>query len=157
VSYFDHPPEFLGEMPIPEPIGDSDPGISALKANADHTHAFLLGGISTTWSTLLLSVGCAPYGGGFRTPEFTNVGNLVFVRGLVSCGGLTGFGQTIANMPADLAPKATELAMGMGFNMVYRFDVQTSGAISLNPGVGTGSYNPAWVSLGAPYLIYCVD
>lgn len=32
-------PVFPGEMPYPEPVGISDPGISSLKANADHSHA----------------------------------------------------------------------------------------------------------------------
>lgn len=30
---------FPGEMPVPEPVGFGDPGISSLKANADHSHA----------------------------------------------------------------------------------------------------------------------
>lgn len=32
-------PTFPGEMPYPEPVGFADPGISDLKANADHSHA----------------------------------------------------------------------------------------------------------------------
>ena len=158
MSYFDRPPEFLGEMPVPEPIGDSDPGISALKANADHTHAFLLGGVSTTWSVLTLSIYSVPYGGaGFRAPEFTNIGNMVFIRGLVAVTGAAGWGVTIASMPASLAPKAREVGLGFGDLSVYRLDLLTDGALQLASGVGTGSFNPSYLSLGAPYYIYCVD
>ena len=157
MSYFDRPPEFLGEMPVPEPIGDSDPGISALKANADHTHALLLGGISTTWSTLLLSPFAVPYGSGFRAPEFTSIGNMVFIRGLIAVNGATAYPVLLATMPADLAPKARELGMGMGLNSVYRLDLLTDGQLQLLVGVGTGTFNPAFLSLGAPYFIYCVD
>ena len=156
MSYFDQPPEFLGEIPLPEAIETSDPGVLTLKANGDHTHDFLLGGPSTTWLPLLLGPFCSNFGGGFRSASYVSLGNTVWIRGVVAISGAAGFPVLLASVPADLAPNETEMGIGFGFGGTYRIDMSTTGNLSIVTSTG-GTANPAYLTFGAPYFTYCVD
>lgn len=101
MSYFDQPAEFLGEMPLPEAIGNSDPGILALKSNADHSHDF----VPKDWLPVLLAGTWAWYGGTTRQPEYTRIGGLALLRGVFSNGTPQNPPSVVGTIPVDYCPQ----------------------------------------------------
>lgn len=144
-------------MPLPGPVGQSDSGISALKANADHSHSFLVGAETTTWFNLPLGPFVSNYGGGYRTAQYTVLGNLGFIRGLVAVSGAPGFPIVLGNIPVDIAPSAREMGVGMGFGGIFRIDLAIDGTLSNMGGITGSPTNPSYLSFGSPYFIYCTD
>jgi hypothetical protein len=153
----DQPISFGGEVPIPQSISANDPGISALKANADHSHALSIGGVDTPWYNLPLGPFCGIYGGaGFRTPQYAQVGNIGLLRGLVAFIGSTAFPVQIGQLPASMAPKAQEVGLAFGETGIFRVDVWADGQVVMMM-TTAGDASPSYLSLGAPYFIYVID
>lgn len=66
-------PTFPGEMPVPEPVGSADPGISQLKANADHSHPADTSSGAIVQEKLMRIYG--GWGSGAVTATYVPVGN----------------------------------------------------------------------------------
>ena len=92
---------FPGEMPLPEAVGDSDVGISGLKANADHAHLLELGGKTNPWINILLSVGATWFGGVTRIPQYTRIGTVGFMRGVIAFAPVINPPFIIGTIPID--------------------------------------------------------
>lgn len=73
--YYEEPGQysFPGEMPMPSPVGFADPGISSLKANADHSHDTANDSGTVVQDKLLKVVG--GWGAGLLTGTYVPVGN----------------------------------------------------------------------------------
>jgi hypothetical protein len=104
LDIYGKPITFQGEMPLPEPVGSSDPGISNLKANADHVHDFEAGGKNTPWFNVSLAGGWVWFGGTARVPQYCRVGSLGIIRGVVTNGVATGPLSVVGTIPTTYAP-----------------------------------------------------
>jgi len=108
-SYFTVPqdPTFPGEMPQPEPVGFSDPGGSALKANADHTHEINIGSNQTPWFDWLMTSPWGWYGAPWRKPQYTRIGNVTIIRATLWAGGATPSSPIeLGKIPVDYCPQS---------------------------------------------------
>jgi hypothetical protein len=152
----DQPINFSGEVPVPQSISANDPGISALKANADHSHGLNVGGVDTPWYNLPLGPFCVPYGSNFRYPQYSRVGNIGILRGLVAFIGSTAFPVQVGQLPASMTPTCEELGIVWGETGAFRIDIWTDGQVVMMMAM-TGDASPSYISLGSPYFIYVID
>lgn len=93
-----------------------------------------------TWRPLPLAVGVTPYGSVFNTPGFwRDPMGIVHLRGLLHAAGAPT-GAVLANLPLGYRPPATELVHGTagysGGNLVFRFDVNADGSITISASSG---------------------
>jgi hypothetical protein len=95
------------------------------------------------WVNLSLATGWTAYGGGFLTPGYRKIGDLVYLRGLLNAG--VGVTTLMATLPAGFRPTATVLTSCFWMN---------AGAHSrIDIGGGTGAIyiyqavNGAWFCL----------
>ena len=155
--YFDAPPDptWRGEVTAPVPVGLTDVGLSSQKSNADHQHDISVGGIANPWQPLSLRAAFTPWGGAFRPPQYTSLGNITFVRGTIAGPTLIGSGTIIADLPSSYAPKsANEILIVASQGGVMRLDIATDGSIAMQ---AFGSTNAAFIQLGNPYMIFVQD
>ena len=158
-DYFTQPedPTFPGEMPLPEPVGFSDPGMSAQKANADHAHELNIGSNQTPWFDLLLTPPWQWYGLPYRKPQYTRVGNLAIMRGVFWSATNVTSPSELGKIPVEYSPTSgnreqfstngTPIAGGY---YPIQVDIRDTGQVFFSAG---GTVNV--ISLG--YLIYVVD
>lgn len=95
--------QFPGEVPLPGPIGPAISGDSRFKANADHSHPFFI----DPWTGLSFLGAWTNFGAGYRTAGYYILGNFVFLRGVISGGGI-GLSNA-ATLAAEAVPSETEL------------------------------------------------
>jgi hypothetical protein len=103
----------------------------------------------TGWTAMTFNAGIGNYGGGFQTGAYKRVGNQVFLRGLLNTSAGLAAGFVITTLPVGFRPGQAELLplfQSAGALNTNRLDVQTTGALALNPGAATGSGQ--WVALG---------
>jgi len=140
-------PQFAGEMPLPDAVGDADSGVSIQKANADHTHLLEIGGLTNPWSDVLFGAGWFNWAPATnRACQYSRIGNVAFLRGSFGAPNPAAVGSTMATIPVDFCPKnnVTEVYMGTGGSGHAEIWVGYNGAITWH-GPGT---NPQWVSIG---------
>lgn len=123
--------DFPGEPPLPEKVGENNPGDNSIhKANADHSHALSFG----PFFGIPFAIGWANFGGGFTSGEYTKLGNVVVLRGLVAGPNAP---STIGILPVGYRPIiGTEIYAVIGNNALARVDITTGGLINLTLGAG---------------------
>jgi hypothetical protein len=154
----DQPIQFSGETPLPQSVSSNDSGISQLKANADHSHGLNIGGVDTPWFNLPLGPACTNYAGGgaggaTKPAQYTRVGNMGLIRGVV--GFLTSTSPVqIGVVPPEFRPSLREIGIGYGAGGAFEVDLWTDGQLIMTSGP---SVSPFYLSIGSPYFIYIID
>jgi hypothetical protein len=120
--------DFKGVPPLPEPVGNSDQGVSDYQALADHSHDFRVG----PYTSLTLIPPWAIVAG-WQTPSFTVIGNHVFIRGVCG-GGAIGIASNIAVLPVGYRPSSQEYFCQLSDGGPFGVIVYPSGTIqAINP------------------------
>jgi hypothetical protein len=142
-------PEFPGEMPIPDPVGDSDSGVSSLKANADHTHLYEIGGVTNPWQAVLFGLGWYNWNVNNRDCEYSRIGSVSFLRGVFGAPNPAGFGIVMGTIPIDYCPRSgkTEVIGAWSAAGACEVWIQSNGSITWHG----PSTNPQWVTVGNIY------
>jgi hypothetical protein len=150
-------PQFSGEMPLPDAVGDADSGVSILKANADHTHLIEIGGETNPWQDVLFGAGWFNWAVSTnRTCQYSRIGNIAFLRGAFGAPNPANLGATMGTIPIDFCPKngvievfvVTTGGAGVGAQQIW---VHPNGAITWHG----PSTNPQWVSVAA--IFWSID
>jgi len=147
-------PQFAGEMPLPDAVGDADSGVSIQKANADHTHLLEIGGEVNPWQDVLFGVGWFNWAVSTnRTCQYSRIGNIAFLRGVFGAPNPANIGVTMGTIPVDFCPKnnLTEVFATTGGSGAAQIWVHYNGAITWH-GPGT---TPQWVSAAA--IFWSID
>lgn len=96
------------------------------------------------WSGLSFNTGWADLGGGYQGGQYRKIGDIVFLRGVVT--RTSGADTLIATLAAGYRPAAAEL-FNITSNGAFGYvDISTTGTITLTSG------NP-WVSLAG--IVFC--
>jgi hypothetical protein len=147
-------PTFPGEMPTPQPVGFNDPGISSLKANADHSHAPATDS-GTVVQERMAKVTLASWGGGALSSTWIMLGavplilfnkrfggtNLRFAMG-ASCwstnvGGNLSVGVSPTNSSGDIVYVTTFFFNNTGIHEAFTGMAEIANR-------GAADYNCSW-------------
>lgn len=110
--------------------------------------------LGTSWTGLSFGTNWLSYGSGLQVGQYKRVGDLVLLRGLVTCTGAWATYTTIATLPAGFRP-ASHLVFWhpCNANDGMRVDITTAGVVTF---VATnGSQTTGWVSLDE--LCFSID
>lgn len=93
----------------------------------------------SAWTNLTLGTGWANFGAGYQGAQYRKIGDMVYLRGLVT--RTSGVGTTITTLPSLHRPVANMLFDVQSNDALGRLDISTVGVVTLTTGSGV------WVNL----------
>lgn len=152
-----NPFEVLGP---PQPIAVAPRAIAAQSAVTAESAvmadaALVADAISNTQTQdIVLASQIVPYGNGYRTPQWTRIGNMVTLTGLIrNLGNITASNKTVAQLPSPIWPTERLIFAVPGDGGMFRVDVLTNGQLVIGP-YGAAPSTMTWMSFdGISYQI----